>query len=105
MPAEHGSSTKLHSLSLASGVWLIESQINWGSNSVGRREHTLRQGGAWNSTMLAGNSHDADPTSPTYQNCVGIISTPDITEVSVWGIQTSGNPLNFGGTVKATRLK
>lgn len=104
-PAEHGNSTKLHSLLLDPGTWIIESQINWAVNTSGRREHAIRQGGAWNSTLLAGNSHSADPTSSTYQNCTGVISVADTTEVSVWGIQTSGSTLNFGGTIKALRLK
>jgi hypothetical protein len=103
--AANGNSTKLYSLALNPGTWLIESQVIWIPNATGRREHTVRQGGAWNSILLAGNTHPADPTADTYQNCTALVKLAEATEISVWGVQTSGGGLRFGGTVKALRLK
>jgi len=103
--ATHGNSMNVHSLDLTSGTWLIESQITWSPNSAGRREHTIRQGSAWNSTLIAGNSQSPDPTSQTYQNCVAIVTLSADTTISVWGVQTSGVDLSVGGTVKAIRVK
>lgn len=103
--AVNGISTKLYYIVLEPGIWSIESQITWDTNATGFREHVVRQGSQWNSTMLAGNSHLANPITTTHQNCSAIAVLTVPTEISVWGLQNSGSELNFGGTVKAVRLK
>lgn len=100
-----GNSTLVFALSLAAGIWLIESQVTWVANATGRRIQSIRQGDYYNSPMLAENSNMASEEGTTSQNCVGIVALTTTQNITVWATQSSGGNLNMGGTVKVIRFR